>query len=97
MNKTSHICIIIWDWSATKRLPQYMKGVYMVIYDIVNEMAHEDLKSQGWDTLNYARQAVRKIIIHIFEETNIAAAFFIIISLGGDYLICFACVVGGLY
>ena len=44
-------------------LPEYMKSVYMVFYETVNELAREAEKSQGRDTLNYARQAVCIIIL----------------------------------
>eukprot|EP00253_Pinus_taeda_P029734 PITA_29734 len=46
-----------WDPSATEWLPQYMKGVYMVLYETVVEMVQQGEKSQGQDTINYARQA----------------------------------------
>ena len=50
--------MIRWDAWAPECLPEYMKGVYMVLYETVKEMAREAEKSQGRDTLNYARQAV---------------------------------------
>nr|AAX07264.1 terpinolene synthase [Pseudotsuga menziesii] len=59
-----------WDRSPTECLPQYMKGVYMVLYDTVNEMACEALKSQGWDTLNYARQAFEDYIDSYLKEAE---------------------------
>nr|Q948Z0.1 RecName: Full=Camphene synthase, chloroplastic; AltName: Full=(-)-(1S,4R)-camphene synthase; AltName: Full=Agg-cam; Flags: Precursor [Abies grandis]AAB70707.1 (-)-camphene synthase [Abies grandis] len=46
-----------WDPSAMECLPEYMKGVYMMVYHTVNEMARVAEKAQGRDTLNYARQA----------------------------------------
>nr|R9QMR4.1 RecName: Full=(-)-beta-phellandrene synthase 1, chloroplastic; AltName: Full=Terpene synthase (-)betaphell1; Short=PcTPS-(-)betaphell1; Flags: Precursor [Pinus contorta]AFU73853.1 (-)-beta-phellandrene synthase [Pinus contorta] len=46
-----------WDPSVVDCLPEYMKGVYMAVYDTVNEMAKEAEKVQGRDTLNYVRQA----------------------------------------
>ena len=52
-----------WHPSATKSLPEYMKLVYMVFYETVNELAREAEKSQGRDTLNYARQAVCIMIL----------------------------------
>ena len=54
--------MIRWDAWAPECLPEYMKGVYMVLYETVNEMAREAEKSQGRDTLNYARQVVWTII-----------------------------------
>jgi len=50
--------MIRWHPSAAEWLPEYMKGVYMMLYETVNEIAREAEKSQGRDTLNYARQAV---------------------------------------
>jgi hypothetical protein len=64
-----------WDPSATEWLPEYMKGVYMVVYETVNEMAGEAKKSQGRDTINYARQAVWKIQIHTYIFGNIFFSF----------------------
>nr|Q20HU7.1 RecName: Full=(-)-limonene synthase, chloroplastic; Short=PsTPS-Lim; Flags: Precursor [Picea sitchensis]ABA86248.1 (-)-limonene synthase [Picea sitchensis] len=46
-----------WDPSETESLPDYMKGVYMVLYEALTEMAQEAEKTQGRDTLNYARKA----------------------------------------
>jgi len=45
-----------------------MKGVYMALYDSVNEMAREAEKSQGRDTLNYVRRAVWKINKYLFAR-----------------------------
>lgn len=58
--------MIRWDPSARDCLPEYMKGIYMVFYDCVNQMAREAEKSQGRDTLTYARNTVWKI--HIWSE-----------------------------
>lgn len=52
------LTVIRWDPSATEGLPEYMKGVYIVLYETVNEMAREAEKTQFRDTLNYARKAV---------------------------------------
>lgn len=46
-----------WDPSETERLPDYMKAVYMVLYNALTETAIEAEKTQGRDTLNYARNA----------------------------------------
>lgn len=46
-----------WNPSATEQLPEYMKGVYMVFYETVTEMAREAQKTQGRDTLDYVRKA----------------------------------------
>ena len=84
-----------WDPSATNCLPEYMKGVYMILYDTVNEMSREAEKAQGRDTLDYARRAVWKLTFHTFICGN--KYFFVItlnwlhIYLGSDYWI-FLCV-----
>lgn len=59
-----------WNRSAMECLPQYMKGVYMVLYDTVNEMVREAEKSQGWDTLNYARQALEDYLGSYLKEAE---------------------------
>jgi len=46
-----------WASSSIECLPEYMKGVYMALYDSVNEMARDAEKCQGRDTLNYVRGA----------------------------------------
>jgi len=56
--------MIRWDPSARECLPEYMKGIYMVFYDCVNQMAREAEKTQGRDTLTYARNTVWKILTH---------------------------------
>jgi len=64
--------MIRWDKSATECLPKYMKGVYIDLYETVNELAREAHNSQGRDTLNYARQAVWKIVNNAYiGEINI--------------------------
>jgi hypothetical protein len=62
--------MIRWHPSAVEGIPEYMKGVYMMFYETVNEMAQEAEKYQGRDTLNYARQVVCTIIIK-HTSTNI--------------------------
>nr|AFJ73570.1 2-methyl-3-buten-2-ol synthase [Pinus pseudostrobus var. estevezii] len=59
-----------WHPSATEWLPEYMKGVYMVLYETVNEMAGEAEKSQGRDTLNYARNALEAYIDASMKEVK---------------------------
>jgi hypothetical protein len=58
--------MIRWDPSSIECLPEYMKGVYMAVYDTINEMAQEAEKVQGRDTVNYVRQAVWTILKHTF-------------------------------
>ena len=59
------LCMTRWDSSETERLPEYMKGLYMVVFETVNELAQEAEKTQGRDTLSYVRKAVWTIrIIH---------------------------------
>jgi hypothetical protein len=62
--------MIRWDPSSIECLPDYMKGVYMAVYDTINEMAQEAERVQGRDTVNYVRQIVWTIIKHTF--TNIS-------------------------
>eukprot|EP00253_Pinus_taeda_P013742 PITA_13742 len=59
-----------WDPSATEWLPQYMKGVYMVLYETVLEMVQQGEKSQGQDTINYARQALEAFIDSFMKEAE---------------------------
>nr|UMW72393.1 putative 2-methyl-3-buten-2-ol synthase [Pinus nigra subsp. laricio]UMW72400.1 putative 2-methyl-3-buten-2-ol synthase [Pinus nigra subsp. laricio] len=59
-----------WHPSATEWLPEYMKGVYMVLYETVNEMAGEAEKSQGRDTLSYARKALEAYIDAYMKEAK---------------------------
>jgi len=65
--------MIRWDPSATEWLPEYMKGVYMVLYETVNELGREAKKSQGRDTINYVRRAIWTIrtLTYICEKKNI--------------------------
>lgn len=46
-----------WEPSSIKCLPDYMRGVYMAVYDNINEMAREAQKIQGRDTVSYVRQS----------------------------------------
>jgi hypothetical protein len=57
-----------WDLSETERLPEYMKGLYVVVFETVNELAQEAEKTQGRDTLNYVRKAVWTIRIHAYKQ-----------------------------
>eukprot|EP00253_Pinus_taeda_P016335 PITA_16335 len=59
-----------WDPSATDCLPQYMKGIYMMVYNTVNEMSAEAQKAQGQDTLNYARQAWEVYLDSYMQESK---------------------------
>eukprot|EP00253_Pinus_taeda_P014647 PITA_14647 len=59
-----------WDPSAREFLPEYMKGIYMVFYDCVNQMAREAEKSQGRDTLTYARNTWEAVFDAFLEEAK---------------------------
>ena len=61
--------------SVREWLPEYMKEVYMVLYETVNEMSRETKKSQGRDTINDARQAVWTISsdTYIFSLTGLTS------------------------
>lgn len=59
-----------WDPSPPESLPEYMKGVYMVLYEVVTEMAQMAEKSQGRDTLNYARQALEAYVGSYLQEAE---------------------------
>jgi len=59
-----------WDKSATECLPEYMKGVYIALYETVNELAREAYKSQGRDTLNYAREALEDYLGSYLKEAE---------------------------
>ena len=78
-----------WDPSATECLPEYMKGVYTMVYDTINEMAGEAQNAQGRDTLNYAREAVCTIINHVFVSLRLEVVPWVI-----DYRI-WLCVCSG--
>ena len=52
--------MIRWDPSASECLPEYMKGIYMAFYECVNELARQAEKTQGRDTLDYARKNCMK-------------------------------------
>nr|Q9M7D0.1 RecName: Full=Terpinolene synthase, chloroplastic; AltName: Full=Aggteo; Flags: Precursor [Abies grandis]AAF61454.1 terpinolene synthase [Abies grandis] len=59
-----------WDPSATDLLPEYMKGLYMVVYETVNEIAREADKSQGRETLNDARRAWEAYLDSYMKEAE---------------------------
>eukprot|EP00253_Pinus_taeda_P034166 PITA_34166 len=62
--------MIIWDPSTTEWLLEYMKGLYMVLYKNVDEMAREAKKSQGRDTINYVRQVWEAYIDSYMKEAE---------------------------
>ena len=55
--------------SSIECLPEYMKGVYMGVYDTINEMAQEAEKVQGRDTVNYVFQ------FFLCENVELARSF----------------------
>jgi len=59
-----------WDPSAADCLPEYMKVMYMIVYDTVNEMCQEAEKAQGRDTLDYARQAWEDYLDSYMQEAK---------------------------
>nr|QMU24002.1 TPS limonene [Pinus massoniana] len=59
-----------WDPSETDRLPDYMKTVYMALYSALTEMAREAEKTQGRDTLNYARKAWEAYLESYIQEAK---------------------------
>lgn len=59
-----------WDPSATEFLPEYMKGVYIMVYDTVNEMVREAENAQGRDTLDLARQAWEACLDSYMQEAK---------------------------
>nr|QIC19056.1 putative alpha terpinol/1,8-cineole synthase [Pinus nigra subsp. laricio] len=59
-----------WDPSATDSLPEYMKRVYTVLYETVNEMAQVAKKTQGRDTINYARHAWEAYLDSYMKEAE---------------------------
>ena len=79
--------MIRWNPSATEFLPEYMKIVYMALYETVNELARDAEKSQGRDTINFLKyiqsfylrlQKMFKPMAHIFQshEYNLYAYVF---------------------
>nr|ACN40487.1 unknown [Picea sitchensis] len=59
-----------WDPSTIEWLPEYMKGVYMVLYETVNELGREAKKSQGRDMINYVRRAWEAYIDSYMKEAE---------------------------
>lgn len=55
-----------WDPSSIEHLPEYMKVVFMTFYKMMNEMVEEAFKTQGRDTLEYARKVVSTLIILLY-------------------------------
>lgn len=65
-----------WDPSTIECLPAYMKSVYMLLYQLVSEMARDTEETQGRDTLEYARKAWEAIIdAHMQEARWIASGY----------------------
>uniref|UniRef100_A0A0D6QR21 Uncharacterized protein n=1 Tax=Araucaria cunninghamii TaxID=56994 RepID=A0A0D6QR21_ARACU len=63
-----------WDPSATDYLPEYMKIVFMALYDASNEMARWAEKTQGRDTLDYARKVWEAHLDSCMQEAEWIAA-----------------------
>jgi hypothetical protein len=94
--------MIRWDPSATEWLPEYMKGVYMVVYETVNEMAERQrsLKAETRSTM-LDKLYGKYRFIHIFLEKiffSLIALTWSSISLPWLVISFFGlCAVGGLY
>nr|QBM78971.1 geraniol synthase [Petunia x hybrida] len=46
-----------WDIKAMEQLPEYMKVMYLALFNSINEMAYETLKEQGINVLPYLTKA----------------------------------------
>nr|AAK83565.1 (-)-4S-limonene synthase [Abies grandis] len=59
-----------WDLSTTRWLPEYMKGVYMDLYQCINEMVEEAQKTQGRDMLNYIQNGWEALFDTFIQEAK---------------------------
>nr|O24474.1 RecName: Full=Myrcene synthase, chloroplastic; AltName: Full=Aggmyr; Flags: Precursor [Abies grandis]AAB71084.1 myrcene synthase [Abies grandis] len=59
-----------WNSSEIEHLPEYMKCVYMVVFETVNELTREAEKTQGRNTLNYVRKAWEAYFDSYMEEAK---------------------------
>ncbi|XP_059072447.1 alpha pinene synthase, chloroplastic isoform X1 [Cryptomeria japonica] len=66
-----------WDPSSIDYLPEYMKVVFMAFYEIVNEMVEEATKTQGRDTLDYARKVWEAFLDSYMQEAEWLATSYI--------------------
>ncbi|GLJ35267.1 hypothetical protein SUGI_0709720 [Cryptomeria japonica] len=66
-----------WDLSAMDRLPKFMKVAFKAFDQAVTDMAQEAKKTQGRDTLNYARKAWEVYIDSYMQEAEWLAAGYI--------------------
>nr|QHZ00922.1 terpene synthase 15 [Taiwania cryptomerioides]WBO26430.1 linalool synthase [Taiwania cryptomerioides] len=66
-----------WDPSTIDHLPKYMKVVFMALYETVNEMVKEATKTQGRDTLDYARKVWEIFLDSHMQEAEWLAADYI--------------------
>ncbi|XP_057831923.2 alpha pinene synthase, chloroplastic [Cryptomeria japonica] len=57
-----------WDPTFIDQLPDYMKIIYMVLYNGVNEMDQEAQKFQGRETLSHAKDAWETYIDAMLQE-----------------------------
>ncbi|KAF8377152.1 hypothetical protein HHK36_030525 [Tetracentron sinense] len=46
-----------WDINTLKDLPDYMKILFLALYNATNEMAYDILKARGWDIIPYLKKA----------------------------------------
>ncbi|GLJ09977.1 hypothetical protein SUGI_0119460 [Cryptomeria japonica] len=66
-----------WDPSSIDGLPEYMKVVFIMFYNMVNEITQAIIKTQGRDTLDYARNAWNIFINSYLQEAKWLAASYI--------------------
>lgn len=59
-----------WDPSSIDCLRDFMRGVYMAVYDNINEMAREAQKIQGRDTVSYVRKSWETFIDAYMQEAK---------------------------
>nr|BAI53108.1 Terpinolene [Chamaecyparis obtusa] len=59
-----------WDPASIDQLPEYMKIIYMVLYDGINEMDQEAQKFQGREILSHAKDAWETYIDAMLQEAK---------------------------
>ncbi|GLJ31920.1 hypothetical protein SUGI_0642450 [Cryptomeria japonica] len=59
-----------WDPFAIDCLPEYMKVVFMDFYEMMNDLAQEATKTQGRDTIDYARKVWEIFLDSFMKEAE---------------------------
>ncbi|GLJ31921.1 hypothetical protein SUGI_0642510 [Cryptomeria japonica] len=59
-----------WDPSTIDCLPKYMKVVFVAFYEMMNDLAQEATKTQGRDTIDYARKVWEIFLASFMQEAD---------------------------